>query len=95
MKERWSTLAGAVASEDIVDVIVNEMALGVDWAVECWMAEIDHALADPQLTSLGRLHAVQEILEKYKSLTGKSQLKERARLGLHARLGLQKVPDEL
>jgi hypothetical protein len=59
-------------------VIVREMSVGVDRAVECWMAEIEDALTDMHLTSLGRLNAVCEIVNEYKHLTGKTELKDRS-----------------
>ena len=62
---------------DLVDVIAAEMAVGVDRAVECWMSEIEQALTDVNLTSLGRLNAVREVLDDYKLLTGKAQLQGR------------------
>jgi len=64
-------------SEDIRDVIASEMSHGVERAVECWMAQIDEALNDSQLTSLGRLNAVNNIVRRYKYLTGKSELQGR------------------
>jgi hypothetical protein len=67
-------LATAVIPTDIVDVIASEMAVGVDRAVECWMSQIEQALTDVHLTSLGRLNAVRGIVDEYKSLTGKAQL---------------------
>ena len=59
---------------EFVDVVASEVCNATDRAVERWMAEVDSALVDPQLTSLGRLHAVGEIVARYKSLTGKSTL---------------------
>ena len=41
------------------------------------MAQIDEAMTDLHLTSLGRLNAVRQILANYKSLTGKEQLQRR------------------
>jgi hypothetical protein len=61
-------------SENIVDIIASEMARGVEKAVDLWMSQIEQALTDAQLTSLGRLNAVTEILRKYKTGTGKIQL---------------------
>jgi hypothetical protein len=65
----------AAITSNFVEVVANEVASGIDRAVECWLAQIDHALSDNQLTTLGRLNAVQEVLRKYKNLTGKIQLK--------------------
>jgi hypothetical protein len=63
---------------DLVEVIASEMSVGVERAVECWMSEIEQALTDIHLTSLGRLNAVCEILAEYKHLTGKAQLQDRS-----------------
>ena len=70
-------MASTAIPADIVDAIAGEMAVGVDRAVECWMSEIEQALTDLHLTSLGRLNAVREIVGEYKRLTGKAQLKSR------------------
>ena len=70
-------MAATAVPIDVVDVIAAEMAIGVERAVECWMSEIEQALTDIHLTSLGRLNAVSEILNEYKRLTGKAQLKDR------------------
>jgi hypothetical protein len=70
-------VATAAGPREIVDVIANEMAWGVERAVEYWMSEIEHALADRQLTSLGRLYAVKDVVERYKGLTGKGELEAR------------------
>lgn len=71
------SLATAAISKDVVNLIASEMAAGVDRAVECWMSQVEQALTDMHLTTLGRLNAVREILEKYKNLTGKTQLEGR------------------
>ena len=55
----------------------EEMANGVEMAVESWLAEIDQAFQDTRLTTLGRMNAVMDVLEKYKRLTGKQQLVRR------------------
>jgi hypothetical protein len=71
------SLATIAIQTDLVDVIASEMAVGVERAVECWMSQIEQALTDVHLTSLGRLNAVRGILDEYKHLTGKAQLKGR------------------
>jgi hypothetical protein len=66
-----------VDTSDFVDSVAREMARGVETAVECWMAQIDEAMTDQRLSSLGRLNAVRQILANYKRLTGKDQLRLR------------------
>jgi len=63
---------------DLVNMIASEMSVGVERAVECWMSEIEQALTDRHLTSLGRLNAVCEIVNEYKQLTGKTHLRDRS-----------------
>jgi hypothetical protein len=38
---------------------------GIERAVGFWMTQIEDALRDPRLTTLGRMNAVQEILNRY------------------------------
>jgi hypothetical protein len=59
--------------QDVIRTIVEEMAYGVETAVDCWMTQIDSALTNTKLTPAGRLNAVQEVVDNYKLLTGKVQ----------------------
>jgi hypothetical protein len=70
-----------VNTSDFVDAVAREMACGVETAVECWLAQIDEAMTDLHLTSVGRLNAVTQILANYKRLTGKEQLQLRRKRG--------------
>ena len=67
-------MASTAFNRDLVEVVAEEMAHGVKSAVDCWMTEIDLALSNTRLTTLGRLNAVREIVENYKYLTGQSHL---------------------
>jgi hypothetical protein len=73
-------VASIAIPTDFVDALAAEIAVSVEQAVECWMSQIEQAVTDPQLTSLGRLYAVYDILDDYKRTTGKSQLSGRASL---------------
>lgn len=64
----------AMVPLEFISAVAGEVANGVDVAVESWMTQIDGALRDDHLTTLGRMHAVQQILARYKSLTGKREL---------------------
>jgi hypothetical protein len=63
-----------LAQCDLIQLVAEEMVRGVRNAVDCWMTEIDLALTDHQLTTLGRLDAVREIVENYKHLIGQVHL---------------------
>jgi hypothetical protein len=67
-------LANTAVYNEFVSAVAAEMASGVETAVECWLAQFEQALTDTRLTTLGRLNAVGEILDKYKRLTGKRRL---------------------
>lgn len=71
-------MASTTLPGNLVDIIAAEMASGVDRAVECWMSQIEQALTNAHLTSFDRLQEVCQIVEKYKKLTGKTQLRGRA-----------------
>ena len=67
-------MATVAAHQDLIRVISEEMAFGVETAVDCWMTQIDSALSDTViLTTLGRLNAISEIVHNYKLLTGRAQ----------------------
>jgi hypothetical protein len=75
-------MATAALNRDVVLAIAEEVAHGVQTAVDCWMTEIELALTDTRLTTLGRLNAIQEIVENYKHLTGQARLDCRTLLAL-------------
>lgn len=64
-----------VVSRVFIDAVASEMVSGIDAAVECWMLQIENALEDPRLTTLGRLQAVEEIVANYRTSTGGSRLR--------------------
>jgi hypothetical protein len=71
-------MASTTISRDFVKVIAEEVMRGVETAVECWMSDVECALTDVHLTTLGRLNAVRDVLDRYKQLTGKSELNSQA-----------------
>ena len=77
--ERINLVSTAIpASRDLVEEIATELAFGIERAVDCWMAEMEQALTDTRLTSLGRLYAAREVVERYKSLSDKKRLQGRS-----------------
>lgn len=70
-------ITAAVEGRELADLVAAQMASGVDKAVECWMAEVEAALTDMQLTTLGRMNAVRDVVDNYKRITGKTQLRSR------------------
>jgi len=76
----------ASISPELITSLAQEIASGIDVAVESWMAEIENALQTDHLTTLGRVGAVREVLARYKTLTGKNQLHQRRVLDFEARL---------
>ena len=63
---------------EFVSTIAAEIAASVEAAVEFWLADVEAALLDERLTTLGRMNAVHKVLEHYKTLTGKAELRSRA-----------------
>ena len=67
----------ASTTQDFVETIAKEVASRVDVAVESWLAQVQDALTDPQLTTLGRMNAAKDVLDRYRRLTGKAWLRSR------------------
>jgi hypothetical protein len=64
--ERLGTALATVATDRaLIEAVVDEMQDGIERAVGYWMDQIEHALRDSRLTTLGRMNAVQDILNRY------------------------------
>ena len=63
-----------VGTQQFVDAIAAEKILGLEIVVEAWMAQVELALDDPKLTTLGRMYAVREVVSRYRSAAAKGQL---------------------
>ena len=88
-------LTTSVMTDDFILAVAAEMASGIDAAVECWMTQVERALENTNLTTLGRLQAVQEILATYKRLTGKAYLVRAVSSVSRQTLGVRDVgPDQ-
>ncbi len=61
-------------TQQLVDAIAAEKILGLEIVVEAWMAQVEQALDDPKLTTLGRMYAVRDVVNRYRSTAGKSHL---------------------
>jgi hypothetical protein len=59
-------LATAVSNRELIEAVAAEMSAGIECVLDFWMSQIEGALEDPRLTTLGRLNAVQEILSNYR-----------------------------
>lgn len=60
-------MATIANDRELIDAVAEEMSAGIQCAVSFWMKQVEAALLDPQLTTLGRFHAVEEIVERFNS----------------------------
>jgi hypothetical protein len=58
------------AAQEFVDAIAAEAIMGLDLVAASWMAQVESALTDPGLTTLGRMSAAREVLGRYKASCG-------------------------
>ena len=58
-------MATLATDRTLIEAVAAEMPDGIECAVAFWMTQIEGALLDPRLTTLGRIHAVQEIVKCY------------------------------
>jgi hypothetical protein len=62
------------ANSEFVATVAVEMSHGIERAVDYWMCQFEQVLTSDELTSLGRLAAMRDIVRSYKSSTGKTEL---------------------
>jgi hypothetical protein len=58
-------VTSVATDRELIEAVVGEMHDGIERAVDFWMAQIEDALHDPRLTTLGRMNAVKEIVNRY------------------------------
>jgi hypothetical protein len=67
-------MASTATRSDFVSLVAQEIASGIDHALDYWLGRIEMELVDAKLTTPERLRAVELILREYKEATGKIQL---------------------
>ena len=64
--ERLGNFLATIATDRaLIEAVAAEMSEGIESAVSFWMTQIEAALLDPRLTTLGRIYAVQKIVKRY------------------------------
>ena len=51
---------------ELIDALVEEVSAGIRCGVSFWMTQINDVFQDKQLTTLGRLQRIREIVEEYR-----------------------------
>jgi hypothetical protein len=67
-------MASIATRADFVSLGAEEIASGIDHAMDYWLGRIEMELVDAKLTTTERLHAIELILREYKEATGRAQL---------------------
>jgi hypothetical protein len=67
-------MASTATRSDFVSLVAQEIASGIDHALDYWLGRIEMELVDAKLTTIERIHAIELILREYKEATGKAQL---------------------
>jgi hypothetical protein len=67
-------MASTASRKEFVSLVVEEIASGIDHAVDYWLGRIDQEISDRSLTSIEQVQAIQRILREYRTTSGKLQL---------------------
>lgn len=59
-------MATVASDRELIQAVVAELSQGIESALGFWMGQIENALGDPHLTTLGRLNAVRAIVQEYR-----------------------------
>ncbi|HKW19389.1 MAG TPA: hypothetical protein VJO35_17905 [Terriglobales bacterium] len=60
---------------DVVSLIAEQIACGIDNAVGYWLGRVERELAGSGLTPAEQVRAIELILREYKEITGNSPLR--------------------
>lgn len=63
-------MTSATMRTQFINLVAEEIASGIDNAVEYWLGRIDQEINDPSLTVLEQVQAIQRILREYRTTTG-------------------------
>jgi hypothetical protein len=74
-EKRRTPLASTATQIDLVSLIAEQIATGIDNAVGYWLCRIERELATSGLTPNEQLRAIELILQEYKETTGKLLLR--------------------
>jgi hypothetical protein len=72
IRKAGTALATVATDRALIEAVVGEMQDGIERAVGFWMDQIEEALRDPSLTTLGRMNAIQDIVDRYAERAGGS-----------------------
>ena len=67
-------MASTATRSDFVSLVAQEIATGIDHALDYWLGRIEMELLDAKLTTSERFRAIEIIMREYKEATGKIQL---------------------
>jgi hypothetical protein len=67
-------MASPATRADFVTLVAEELAFGINHALNYWLGRIEMEIVDTKLTTPERIHAIELILREYKEATGKAQL---------------------
>jgi hypothetical protein len=68
-------LSNTSVTVDVVSVIAEQIASGIDEAVGYWLGRIQRELARSSLTPTEQLRAIERIVREYTEVTGRSQFR--------------------
>jgi len=71
MQSKESTLASTSTKADLISMIAQEVASGIDEAVGYWFNRIEHELAGRGLSAEQQLRGIELVIREYKETTGK------------------------
>jgi hypothetical protein len=63
-------MASIATRADFVSLVAEEIASGIDRALQYWLGRIELEIENARLSGADRIHAIEQILEEYKVASG-------------------------
>ena len=67
-------MASRATQTDFVDMVAEEVSLGIDRALGYWLGRIELEVVDRSLTTSQRIDAIENILQEYKVRSGRAEV---------------------
>jgi len=65
-------MANSATERALIEALAEEVSAGIRCGVDFWLTQIEAVFGDKQLTTLGRLQRVRQIVEEYRRTEGEA-----------------------
>jgi hypothetical protein len=65
-------MANSATERALIEALAEEVSAGIRCGVDFWVSQIEAVFSDKQLTTMGRLQRLRQIVEEYRRMEGET-----------------------